>query len=71
MENFLFWNKYSFSSCVFFKNIGSDYSLKDYSQKIIKKNSFNSANQRNFDALIINCCNFKLIISYSILSLAS
>ena len=36
MENFLFWNKYSFSSYVFFKNVGNDYTLKDYSQKIKK-----------------------------------
>ena len=74
MENFLFWNKYSFSSYVFFKNVGNDYTLKDYSQKIIKKNSFNSAstaNQTNiwwglyfqkiFDALIITVATWSLL----------
>ena len=30
MENCLFQDKYLFSSCVFFKNVRNDYSLKDY-----------------------------------------
>ena len=30
MENFLFRNKQFFSSCIFLKNVGNDYLLKDY-----------------------------------------
>ena len=84
MENFLFWNKYFFSSYVFFKNVGKDYTLKDYSQKIIKKKFFQfcvdcESNKymvriifsKNFRRAHHNCWNLKLIISYSILSLAS
>ena len=42
MEHCLFRDKYFFSSCIFFLNVGNDYSWKDYSKKT-KKKPFNSA----------------------------